>query len=96
MCTRHMLTIDIDYYTFISVYHRIHHLFYVLNVNIIKKNVNNVCEIMIIACIKCLLMSEKKFPSWIHPSRHIDLPYILYAHKVLAGPGSVPRETGYT
>lgn len=44
----------------------------------------------------CLLMSEKKFPTWIHPSRHIDLPYILYAHKVLAGPGSVPRETGYT
>ena len=41
-------------------------------------------------------MSEKKFPTWIHPSRHIDLPYILYAHKVLAGPGSVPRETGYT
>lgn len=41
-------------------------------------------------------MRKKKFPSWIHPSRHIDLPYILYAQKVLAGPGSVPRETGYT
>lgn len=40
---------------------RTYHQFHVLNVDMLKKNVNNTCEIIDIVGIKCTLMNVYKY-----------------------------------